>query len=141
MARMLSVVHAIQPHPGSSLISGASGFGVVTAAFEIRKSSSRRGISCTPIENKGRSLCGGAVDANRSLTARGTLESTDISYTSRIILVLEQGEIANNLPKLQVSSTGACAVISILFRSSAARYIGKINGPNVSRRRRRLHAG
>ena len=44
-------------------------------------------------------------------------------------------------PKLQVSSTGACAVIRILFRKRAARCMGNINGPNVSNKRGKLHAG
>lgn len=45
------------------------------------------------------------------------------------------------LPKLHVSSTGACVVIRILLRKSAARCIGNINGPKVSRRRGKLQAG
>jgi hypothetical protein len=81
IARILSVVHAIQPHPASSLSSGTSESGEVTAASEARRSSSRSGMSCTPMANRGRSRCGGALDAKRSLTARGILESTDKSYT------------------------------------------------------------
>lgn len=45
MARMLSVVQAIQPHPGSSLFSDISDPGVAVAAFAARRSSSKRGIS------------------------------------------------------------------------------------------------
>lgn len=45
------------------------------------------------------------------------------------------------VPKLHVSSTGACAVIRILFRKSAARCIGNIRGPNISSNRSKLHAG
>lgn len=50
-------------------------------------------------------------------------------------------KLDRGIPKLQVSSTGACAVINILLRSRAARCMGKIKGPNVSNRRGRLHAG
>ena len=81
MARILSVVQAIQPLPGSSLSSGCSEPVVAAAALEARRSSSRSGMSWTPIENRGRSLWGGAVGASRSLTARGMLESTERSYT------------------------------------------------------------
>lgn len=56
MARILSVVQAIQPHPDSSLGSEASEPGVEAAAFDNRRSSSSRGMSCTPIEKRGRSL-------------------------------------------------------------------------------------
>ena len=56
MARMLSVVQAIQPFPGSSLTSECSKPGVAAAALEARRSSSRSGISWTPIEKRGRSL-------------------------------------------------------------------------------------
>lgn len=80
MASMLSVVHAIHPHRFSSLESDHSEPGVVAAAFEARRSS-KSGMSCTPMENNGRSLCGGAVDAIRSSTARGMFESMDRSYT------------------------------------------------------------
>jgi hypothetical protein len=81
MARMLSVVQAIQPQPGSSLISEFSEPGVAAAALEARRSSSRSGMSWTPMEKRGRSLCGGAVDARRSLTARGMFERMERSYT------------------------------------------------------------
>lgn len=84
IARMLSVVQAIQPHPVLSLASSSEP-GDVAAALEARRSSSSRGISCTPIENNGRSLWGGAFDANRSRTARGTLERTERSYTVKTI--------------------------------------------------------
>jgi hypothetical protein len=56
MARILSVVHAIHPHPGSSLFSDTSEPVVAAAAFAARRSSSKSGISWTPIENRGRSL-------------------------------------------------------------------------------------
>ena len=56
MASILSVVQAIQPLPGSSLSSGCSEPGVAAAALEARRSSSRSGMSWTPIENSGRSL-------------------------------------------------------------------------------------
>ncbi len=45
MARMLSVVQAIHPQPGSSLGSECSDPGVAAAALEARRSSSRSGIS------------------------------------------------------------------------------------------------
>jgi hypothetical protein len=76
---MLSVVHAIQPHPGLSLSSTSSDVDVTIVAFDARRSSSRRGISWMPIENSGLSLCGGAVDARRSLTASGIFERTERS--------------------------------------------------------------
>jgi hypothetical protein len=82
IARILSVVHAIQPQPGSSLCSVTEDPGVVAAALAIRKSSSNKGISWTPIENSGRSRWGGAVEASRSLTAKGMFERTEISYTT-----------------------------------------------------------
>ena len=44
MARMLSVVHAIQPRPTSSL-TPSSEPGEVTGAFEARRSSSSSGMS------------------------------------------------------------------------------------------------
>ena len=53
IANILSVVHAIQPHPGSSLCSVTDDPGVVAAALAARKSSSSNGISWTPIENSG----------------------------------------------------------------------------------------
>ena len=81
MAKMLSVVQAIQPFPGSSLISEISGPEVPAAALEARRSSSRRGMSWTPMEKRGRRRWGGAVGARRSLTARGILDNTERSYT------------------------------------------------------------
>jgi hypothetical protein len=45
MARMLSVVQAIQPLPGSSLSPESSEPGVAAAALEARRSSSRSGMS------------------------------------------------------------------------------------------------
>ncbi len=88
MARMESVVQAIQPQPGSSLSSGMEGTGELAAAaavaFDARRSSSRRGMSCTPIEKSGRRRWGGAVGERRSDTARGMLERTERSYTVRI---------------------------------------------------------
>ena len=82
MAKMLSVVQAIQPQPDSSRGSEASEPGVEAAAFDSRRSSSNRGMSCTPIEKSGRSRWGGAVEAKRSLTAKGIFERTEISYTA-----------------------------------------------------------
>lgn len=46
MARIESVVHAIQPHPGSSRVLEGEESGVdAAAAFEARRSSSRSGMS------------------------------------------------------------------------------------------------
>lgn len=78
---MLSVVQAIQPQPGSSRPSVWTVSSELALRFEALRSSSRRGISWTPMEKRGRSLCGGAVGSKRSLTARGIFESTDMSYT------------------------------------------------------------
>jgi hypothetical protein len=75
------VVHAIQPHPCSSRAYVSSELGVVAAALEARKSSSRRGMSWTPIEKRGRRRCGGALSEMRSDTAMGMLERTERSYT------------------------------------------------------------
>lgn len=83
MARMLSVVQAIQPQPGSSLSSTTEGSGEAAAALEARRSSSRRGMSCTPMEKRGRRRWGGAVGERRSETARGMLERTERSYTAK----------------------------------------------------------
>jgi hypothetical protein len=85
MARMLSVVQAIQPLPGSSLSSDCSEPGIAAAALEARRSSSRSGMSWIPMEKSGRSLWGGAVDARRSVTARGMFESTERSYTEKSV--------------------------------------------------------
>lgn len=143
MARMLSVVQAIHPLPGSSLSSEGSEPGVAAAALDARRSSSKSGMSWTPIEKRGRSLCGGAVDAKRSLTARGMLESTERSYTLEFVsdVCWMREDKWCHKPKLQVSSTGAWAVIKILLRSSAARSIGNIKGPKASSKGGRLHAG
>lgn len=81
VARILSVVQAIQPVPGSSRPSVRTVSSEVALRFEALRSSSRRGISWTPMEKRGRSLCGGAVGSSRSLTARGMFESTDMLYT------------------------------------------------------------
>jgi hypothetical protein len=86
MARMLSVVQAIQPLPGSSRGSDCSEPGVAAAALEALRSSSRSGMSWTPMEKRGRSLWGGAVDARRSVTARGMFESTERSYTGNLLV-------------------------------------------------------
>ena len=56
MARMLSVVQAIQPQPDSSRGPEASEPGVDAATLDNRRSSSSKGMSCTPIEKRGRSL-------------------------------------------------------------------------------------
>ena len=56
--------------------------GVVAAAFDARRSSSRSGMSWTPIEKRGRSLWGGAIGERMSETARGMLERTERSYTA-----------------------------------------------------------
>lgn len=94
---MLSVVQAIQPLPGSSLTSECSELGVAAAALDARRSSSRSGMSWTPIEKRGRSRCGGAVDARRSLTARGIFERTERSYTLKFVSnVLEMESRATN---------------------------------------------
>ena len=82
IARIESVVQAIQPHPCSSREYVFSESGVVAAALEARRSSSRRGISWTPIEKSGRRRWGGAVAERRSETARGMFERTERSYTS-----------------------------------------------------------
>jgi len=82
MARMLSVVQAIQPQPGSSLSSTTEGLDEAAAALEARRSSSRKGMSCTPMEKRGRKRWGGAVGERRSETARGMLEMTERSYTA-----------------------------------------------------------
>lgn len=89
MARIESVVQAIQPQPGSSRLVWGVESGVEAArALEARRSSSRRGISCTPIQKRGRRRCGGAEEERRSVTARGMLERTERSYT-RIISLLK----------------------------------------------------
>lgn len=82
IARMESVVHAIQPQPCSSREYVFSESGVVAAAFEARRSSSRSGMSWTPIEKRGRSRWGGALEEIISDTARGMLERTERSYTT-----------------------------------------------------------
>jgi len=56
MARILSVVQAIHPFPGSSLNSKCSEPGVAAASLDARRSSSRSGMSWTPMEKRGRSL-------------------------------------------------------------------------------------
>lgn len=88
IARIESVVHAIQPQPSLSRASDVSEPGVVTAALEIRRSSSRRGMSWTPIEKRGRRRWGGAVEARRSSTASGILDKTERSYTERRYLAV-----------------------------------------------------
>jgi len=82
IAKILSVVHAIQPHPSSSLCSDIDDPDPAAAALAARRSSSSKGISCTPIENNGRSRWGGAVDSIKSLTASGIFERTEMSYTT-----------------------------------------------------------
>lgn len=56
IARIESVVHAIQPQPCSLREYVLSESGVVAAALDARRSSSRNGMSWTPIEKRGRSL-------------------------------------------------------------------------------------
>ena len=105
MARMLSVEQAIQPLPGSSRNSECSEPGVAAAALAARRSSSRSGMSWTPIEKRGRSLWGGAVGARRSLTARGMFERTERSYTAKAvsdILGIESGATNQNYKSPQL---------------------------------------
>lgn len=80
MARMLSVVQAIQPLPESLSLSSVPEE-AARAAREARRSSSKSGMSWTPIEKRGRNLWGGALGTRRSVTARGMLERTERSYT------------------------------------------------------------
>ena len=101
------MVHAIQPQPGSSREYAVSESAVEAATLEARRSSSRRGMSCTPIEKSGRRRWGGAVDERRSETARGMLERTEMSYTVEVISMLLRDREKWWVPKLQVSSTGA----------------------------------
>lgn len=79
MARILSVVHAIQPWPGSSLSACMEPGDATGGCLDARRSASRKGMSWTPIVKSGRSRTGGAVSARRSVTARGMLEMTDMS--------------------------------------------------------------
>ena len=83
MASILSVVQAIHPFPGSSLISECSEPGVTADALEARRSSSRSGMSWTPMQKRGRSRWDGELEARRLLTAKGMLERTEMSYTGK----------------------------------------------------------
>lgn len=78
MARIPSVVQAIQPRPRSSS-SSESSLIIASGCNEARRSSSRRGMSWTPMLKNGRRRCDGALGLTRLETARGMLEITDRS--------------------------------------------------------------
>lgn len=77
MARMLSVVHAIQPEPGSSASAGSSWSSSWPPRFAAA-CSSRYEISCTPTAKSGRRRWTGADGSITSQTDRGILERTEI---------------------------------------------------------------
>jgi len=84
MARIESVVHAIQPVPGSSRGISEPGDVAVDVDGGLRiawRSASRYGISWMPIWKRGRRRCGGASGDKRSSTARGIFDRIDRSYT------------------------------------------------------------
>ena len=70
VAKMLSVVHAIQPVAGSSELEGLV---VDSFAPAIKK-----GMSCTPTAKSGRSRWGGDLGETNSVVERGILERMDI---------------------------------------------------------------
>jgi hypothetical protein len=74
IARMLSVVHAIHPEPASSSTASS----LLRSLLEASKSSMRKGMSCTPIENKGLRRCVEVEVGRISVTDKGILESTEI---------------------------------------------------------------
>lgn len=77
MARMLSVVQAIQPEPASPPESAVPSW----RRLEASKSSMRKGMSCTPMVNRGRRRGVGDEGGSLSATEKGILERIEMSYT------------------------------------------------------------
>jgi hypothetical protein len=140
MARMLSVVQAIQPEAKSPLVVASSLLEV--ALFDAASWPINEGISCTPMVKSGRRRCAGADGWRRSITDRDTFERMEISYTGIWVRqISSRGGNETHAPKLHTSCTGTCVEMSMRFLRRAARWIGNIKGPNVSSRLVRLHAG
>lgn len=84
IARILSVVQAIQPETGSPRgLVLCSGVGPGLLFAELALSAMRNGISCTPMVNKGRSLWAGADGSSRSYTENGMFARMEMLYTGK----------------------------------------------------------